>query len=402
MKNSRYKELLYQGKTYTKKYQIDEILIENGFNWFLDAEIENARIEIMKETIIFNAGVWYNGVWEYGVIRDIDWRAGTFKNGVIYNGVFKRITVEKGIIFNGTFLMGDVLFADIRGGEFKDVNISTNVNQTTKSEQTQTQTQSQVQGEPTVQTQGEIEGQEGQEIQSQIEEKYNPRIMMYGNFVNELFLGKPSDNDKLAIALLNKFLEEFKTRREPKMVGEPRLSYSFTLSNEDRIIFDPMQYDPYTIQYNRDKFKINKKTYEKCKEIVKNILKLRRDIIQKNDIDELYTMIGKDVKKYVESKFQHFYDLQKQDGGKYFTVFSGVLGDSVECVFGSSVYSVFNNDISSINIHSNSVIFEFSYPKFPTRYKRYILSIDWGSSFIHKWKSKLATIEKGKDKKIER
>lgn len=185
---NRYKELKFEGKTYTKKYQIDEILIENNFNWFLDAEIENVRIEIIKETLILNGGIWYNGVWEYGVIRDIDWRAGTFKNGVIYNGIFKRITVEKGIIFNGTFLRGDILFADIRGGEFKDVNISTNVNQTEKTEQPQTQlqgqTQSQVQGEPTVQTQGEIQGQEGQEIQSQVQESHK-FIKSYITFIKK-------------------------------------------------------------------------------------------------------------------------------------------------------------------------------------------------------------------------
>jgi len=181
MGNNRYVELKYEGKTYTQKYEIDEILLNNDLNWFLDAEIENARIEIMKETLIFNGGIWYNGVWEYGVIRDIDWRAGTFVNGVIYNGVFKRITVEKGIVFDGTFIRGDVLFADIRGGEFKDVNISNNVNQTQvgETEETEefqvqeepTQPQPQIQSQPEVQVQGEITGQEAQEIQSQVQER---------------------------------------------------------------------------------------------------------------------------------------------------------------------------------------------------------------------------------------
>ena len=178
----RYKELKHQGETYTKKYQIDEILIENDFNWFLDVEIENARIEIIKETLIFNAGIYYNGIWEYGVIRDVDWRGGTFKNGVIYNGLFKKITVEKGIIFDGTFLQGDILFADIRGGEFKNVNISTNVNQTQP--QTETQPQPENKGEPTIQTQGEIQGQEGQEIQSQVQESYK-FLKSYINFTEK-------------------------------------------------------------------------------------------------------------------------------------------------------------------------------------------------------------------------
>lgn len=166
----RYKELKYDGKIYTKKYEIDEILIKNGFNWFIDAEVENVRIEIMKETLILNAGIWYNGVWEYGVIRDVDWRAGTFKNGVIYNGTFKKITVEKGIIFNGKFLKGEILFADIRGGDFIDVNIS-------KTDQKMSNAQ-----DVTI-TQGEIKGQIGQKIENKVEEKL--KVIKFNNFVKE-------------------------------------------------------------------------------------------------------------------------------------------------------------------------------------------------------------------------
>jgi hypothetical protein len=178
MKNLRYIELRYNGKTYTQKYEIDEILLKNNMNWFLDAEIENVRIEIMKDTLILNGGIWYNGIWEYGVIRDIEWKSGTFQNGVIYNGMFKRIKVEKGIIFDGTFIKGDILFADIRGGEFKDVNISNNVNITEVNEEPKndikiqpedTKTHS-IQKEPIIQ--GKVpKEQEGQEIQSQVQEK---------------------------------------------------------------------------------------------------------------------------------------------------------------------------------------------------------------------------------------
>lgn len=124
----RYVELKYEGKTYKKEYDINKILSEKNFFWFFETEVENLRLEILKDTLIINGGIWYNGTFEYGVIRDIDWRAGIFENGVIYNGVFKKITVGKGIIFAGTFLKGDVLFADIRGGNFEDVNISSNVN----------------------------------------------------------------------------------------------------------------------------------------------------------------------------------------------------------------------------------------------------------------------------------
>ena len=122
----RYTELKYNGKTYTKEYDINNVLIANDFNWILDLEVKNLRIELSNDTIIFNAGIYYNGIFEYGVIRDIDWRNGTFTNGVIYNGVFKNIIVEKGIIFDGTYLNGDILFADIRGGNFVNAKISAN------------------------------------------------------------------------------------------------------------------------------------------------------------------------------------------------------------------------------------------------------------------------------------
>ena len=170
MSNIRIKELKYNGKTYTRKFEIDEILIDNGLNWVLDCELENARIEIVKDTLVFNAGIFYNGIWEYGVFRDGDVRNITFQNGVIYNGTFKKCIIEKGIIFGGTFLKGDVLFADIRGGDFKDVNISNNVNQTTNTQTQQTQgIKSQPQTEP--QVQGEIQGQ-AQTIQAQVKENF--------------------------------------------------------------------------------------------------------------------------------------------------------------------------------------------------------------------------------------
>lgn len=113
----RYKELKFNNQIYTKKYQIDDILLDNGFGWMIDAEVENMRLEIMKETLIVNAGIIYNCEFDYGVIRDADVRNIHFHNGVIYNGTFKNCLIEKGIIFNGTFLKGDIKFADIRGGQ---------------------------------------------------------------------------------------------------------------------------------------------------------------------------------------------------------------------------------------------------------------------------------------------
>lgn len=120
---NRYIELKYEGKLFKENYEINEILIKNKMNWFLDCEIANMRIEITKETLIINSGIFYNGVFEYGVIRDVDWRNGSFDNGVIYNGVFKYIEIDKAIIMGGTFLEGEIVSGDIRGGKYIDIDI---------------------------------------------------------------------------------------------------------------------------------------------------------------------------------------------------------------------------------------------------------------------------------------
>lgn len=121
---ARFIELKYEGKEYKEQYDIINILLKNKFNWFLDCEVENLRIEILKNTLIINAGIFYNGSFEYGVIRDVDWRSGIFENGVIYNGIFKYVEIKKGIIFNGTFLNGQILAGDIRNGKFVNMDIS--------------------------------------------------------------------------------------------------------------------------------------------------------------------------------------------------------------------------------------------------------------------------------------
>jgi hypothetical protein len=105
----RYKELKYQGKPYTETYQIDEILAENKFFWFLEAELANMRIEILKNTIVINSGIWYNGTFKYGVVRNIEWRYGSWENGVWYNGIWWDGIFKSGLIYNGTFYKGQFL-----------------------------------------------------------------------------------------------------------------------------------------------------------------------------------------------------------------------------------------------------------------------------------------------------
>lgn len=123
----RYKELKFDGKIYTEQYKIDDILIDNGFNWFLDCEIENVRIEIQYETLIFNSGVFFNGTWMYGVFRDGEWKNGVWENGVWYNGIWRRGDFKSGLIFNGKFFNGNIIDGIIRGGNFYDIKIDKNV-----------------------------------------------------------------------------------------------------------------------------------------------------------------------------------------------------------------------------------------------------------------------------------
>ena len=133
----RYIELKFGNNKFTEPYLINDILIKNKFNWLIDAEIENARIELFKDsggnvTLIWNAGTWISGTWEYGVFRGGEWRFGTWNNGVWYNGVWKNGTFNTGIIFGGKFLNGKIEGGDIRGGQMFDIEIGENVKNNAK------------------------------------------------------------------------------------------------------------------------------------------------------------------------------------------------------------------------------------------------------------------------------
>lgn len=124
MSDNRYSELKYDGQTYTEQWKIDEILIKNKFNWMVNAEIKNARLEIFQDTLVWNAGIWYNGDWYFGVWRDGEWRYGTWQNGVFYNGIWRNGTFKSGIIYNGKFFRGKMISGEIRGGQFVDFEIA--------------------------------------------------------------------------------------------------------------------------------------------------------------------------------------------------------------------------------------------------------------------------------------
>lgn len=134
MSELRYTELKYNGEIYTEQWKIDEILVKNKFNWMVNAEIKNARLEIFQDTLVWNGGIWYNGSWYFGVWRDGEWRYGTWENGVFYNGIWKNGLFKSGIIFNGKFFKGKIEGGEIRGGQFIDVKIAPEVIEFTEEE----------------------------------------------------------------------------------------------------------------------------------------------------------------------------------------------------------------------------------------------------------------------------
>ena len=95
----RYKELIFGDKTFTETHLIDQKLLENGFDWFLDCEVENVSLEIKKKTLVFNSGVFFNGTWVYGVFQDGQWKYGTWEGGVWYNGTWYNGIFKNGIIY---------------------------------------------------------------------------------------------------------------------------------------------------------------------------------------------------------------------------------------------------------------------------------------------------------------
>jgi hypothetical protein len=125
---ARYKELKYKDNIIIDDYKINEILIKEKYNWIINAEIKDARLEIYKDTLVWNAGTWYSGVWYYGVWRNGEWKFGTWEDGVWYNGFWRDGLFKNGLIVGGRFYQGQIIgFSEIRKGEFIDVDISPSV-----------------------------------------------------------------------------------------------------------------------------------------------------------------------------------------------------------------------------------------------------------------------------------
>jgi hypothetical protein len=84
----RFKELIEGDKRITNQKQIIDILEKEGFHWVIDSEIENAQIEIEKNTLIWHSGDFFSGNWHYGIFKSGNFY-GIFENGIFEGGNFK-------------------------------------------------------------------------------------------------------------------------------------------------------------------------------------------------------------------------------------------------------------------------------------------------------------------------
>ena len=81
-------ELKYDGKVFVSERDIIRILKENEFYWLLDSEVEVAKIEITKNTLIWKEGVYLYGKWYYGIFENGTFN-GIWENGIWVDGTFK-------------------------------------------------------------------------------------------------------------------------------------------------------------------------------------------------------------------------------------------------------------------------------------------------------------------------
>lgn len=103
--NKRFKSLKINGTTFTSETAIQNLLLENGFDWLLSCELNNADLEIIDNILYWNSGIFYYGTWKWGVFKSGEFRSGIWQGGIFMGGTFngKYINiVNKGGRFNGT------------------------------------------------------------------------------------------------------------------------------------------------------------------------------------------------------------------------------------------------------------------------------------------------------------
>ena len=83
----KYLELKHNGKIHTLEEESENILEDLGFNWLIDSEVRNAKIEIKRGTLIWNDGTFISGDWYYGIFKGGEfygnWESGIFERGLM-------------------------------------------------------------------------------------------------------------------------------------------------------------------------------------------------------------------------------------------------------------------------------------------------------------------------------
>tara|TARA_R110000772_G_scaffold2410_2_gene8395 strand:+ start:15775 stop:16074 length:300 start_codon:yes stop_codon:yes gene_type:complete len=84
----KYKSLTIGDKVYKNQKDIEKRLENQNFYWVIDAEFENAELEIKHDTLVWESGKWFHGKWEYGIFNNGEFH-GTWENGIFEGGTFK-------------------------------------------------------------------------------------------------------------------------------------------------------------------------------------------------------------------------------------------------------------------------------------------------------------------------
>lgn len=83
----KYKSLTVDDKVYKNQKDIEKLLQNQDFYWVIDAEFENAEIEIDHNTLIWNNGTWLHGKWKFGIFKNGEFH-GKWENGIFEGGSF--------------------------------------------------------------------------------------------------------------------------------------------------------------------------------------------------------------------------------------------------------------------------------------------------------------------------
>ena len=81
-------ELKINNKLLTNKAEILKALKDNKLYWLIDSEVEEAIIEIKKDTLIWHSGIYKHGKWHFGIFKNGTFY-GIWENGIWESGTFK-------------------------------------------------------------------------------------------------------------------------------------------------------------------------------------------------------------------------------------------------------------------------------------------------------------------------